>query len=76
MNDIEGIIETVIEKMDDETTLVIFGDHGVTLDGSHGGSSEEEMRTVIFSYQKKPFPMAKKYQAMREEYEVLDSMIK
>ena len=36
--------------MDDDTTLVIFGDHGMTEDGSHGGSSEEEMRTVLFAY--------------------------
>lgn len=57
MRDIEGIIETIIDKMDDETTLVVFGDHGMTQEGSHGGSSDEEMRTVFFAYQKQPFPM-------------------
>ena len=30
MNDIEKTIEKVIEKMDENTTLVIFGDHGMT----------------------------------------------
>jgi len=61
MHDIEMIVETTIEKMDDETTLVVFGDHGMTQEGSHGGSSDEEMRTVFFAYQKTPFPMSKKY---------------
>ena len=50
MNDIQNTIEKVIEKMDDDTTLVIFGDHGMTENGSHGGSSELEMRTVLFAY--------------------------
>ena len=48
--DVERIVENIIDKMDDETTLVVFGDHGMTQDGSHGGSSEIEMRTVLFSY--------------------------
>lgn len=45
--------------MDDDTTLVVFGDHGMTVEGSHGGNSDLEMRTAVFSYQKKPFPFAK-----------------
>ena len=48
--DVERIVENIIDKMDDETTLLVFGDHGMTQDGSHGGSSEIEMRTVLFSY--------------------------
>lgn len=76
MHDIEKIVEKVIEKMDDETTLVVFGDHGMTQEGSHGGSSDEEMRTVFFAYQKQPFPMSQKYNEMRDGFKVLDSMIK
>ena len=48
--DVEDIVERIIEKMDDDTTLVVFGDHGMTPEGSHGGSSELEMRTVVFAY--------------------------
>jgi len=63
--DIEKSLEKLIDNMDDDTTLVLFGDHGQTKTGSHGGSSEEEMRTVFFAYQKKPFPMAEKYHALK-----------
>lgn len=37
--DSELIVERIIEKMDDKTTLLIFGDHGMTEDGNHGGDS-------------------------------------
>ena len=74
--DVERIVENIIEKMDDETTLVAFGDHGMTQDGSHGGSSEIEMRTVLFSYQKQPFPLGRKYRQMYDKFSVLDSMMK
>jgi phosphatidylinositol glycan class O len=36
--------------MDDKTTLLIFGDHGMTEDGNHGGDSLLELSTVIFAY--------------------------
>ena len=29
--------------MDNETTLVVYGDHGMTVEGSHGGNSNLEM---------------------------------
>jgi phosphatidylinositol glycan class O len=50
-----------MELMDDQTTLVVFGDHGMTESGNHGGGSENEMRTVLFAYQKTPFPMSYYY---------------
>lgn len=56
--DVEHIIYEVITRMDDKTTLIVFGDHGMTDDGNHGGGSENEMRSVIFAYQKTPFPMS------------------
>ena len=52
--DTERDIAKLIEKMDDDTTLVVFGDHGMTVSGSHGADSENEMRTTLFAYQKTP----------------------
>ena len=50
LRDTEEIISQVIEKMDDKTTLIVFGDHGMTDDGNHGGGSLLELRTVFFAY--------------------------
>ena len=50
-----------MEAMDDNTTLICFGDHGMTDDGNHGGGSENEMRSVLFAYQNTPFPMSDLY---------------
>ena len=73
IQDNERVIEQIIEKMDDETTLVIGGDHGMTPDGNHGGSTFLEMKTAFFAYQKKPFPMGKKYRAMLQHFAEMDS---
>ena len=76
LRDTEQIIKTIVEKMDDKTTLVVFGDHGMTQDGNHGGSSQLEMRTVVFSYQKTGFPMYEKYNKMKRAFEDMDKTIK
>ena len=52
----------MIERIDDHTTLIVFGDHGMTVDGNHGGGSELELRTVLFAYQKQKFPMSTIYE--------------
>jgi len=36
----------IVNKMDDDTTIVVFGDQGM----SQEGSSELEMRNVMFAY--------------------------
>lgn len=42
--------------MDNDTFLLVFGDHGMNMAGKHGGGSEGELRTAIFAYHKKGFP--------------------
>ncbi len=37
--------------------LLAFGDHGMTDNGGHGGESINELRTVLFAYTKKGFPL-------------------
>ena len=39
--------------MDNQTLLVIIGDHGMTETGDHGGDSRPELETALFFYSKK-----------------------
>eukprot|EP00347_Sterkiella_histriomuscorum_P024213 403331920 len=57
LNDTELIIQDIIDHMDNNTTLLVFGDHGMTDDGNHGGGSWNELKSILFTYSKKVFPM-------------------
>jgi GPI ethanolamine phosphate transferase 3 subunit O len=48
--------------MDNDTVLIVCGDHGMTDDGNHGGASKNELRSILFSYHKGGFPMKRKYE--------------
>jgi len=41
--------------MDENTTLLVFGDHGMTDDGNHGGGSQHELKSVLFAYKNSGF---------------------
>lgn len=74
--DTEAFLAKVIDLMDDETTLVVFGDHGMTSDGNHGGQSDLEMRTVLFAYQKQPFAMGSRLAQNAELFGEMDRNVK
>ena len=57
LNDTEKIIKNIINKMDNDTILLVFGDHGMTDDGNHGGGTLNELKSVLFSYSKSGFPI-------------------
>lgn len=48
-------IKYVIDHLPNDTLLVIFGDHGMTEDGNHGGSSVDETDSGLFLYSNTPF---------------------
>ena len=50
----------MIDKLDNDTVLLVFGDHGMTDMGGHGGETEEELSTILFAYTKGGFPMKTK----------------
>ena len=62
--------------MDDQTTLIVFGDHGMTTDGNHGGSAEDEMRSVVFAYQKTPFAQHENFKSLMADYQEMNRSIK
>ena len=41
-------------EMDNDTILFVFGDHGMTATGEHGGESEEETDAALFVYSPQP----------------------
>ncbi|ODV97360.1 hypothetical protein PACTADRAFT_38885 [Pachysolen tannophilus NRRL Y-2460] len=48
-------ISNVISEIDNETLLLVMGDHGMDQTGNHGGESKDEVEAALFMYSKKPF---------------------
>ncbi|KRX07110.1 Alkaline-phosphatase-like, core domain [Pseudocohnilembus persalinus] len=55
LNEINLVVENIIQKMNDNTILIIVSDHGMTDQGNHGGPTIEEIETVLFGYTKQGF---------------------
>jgi phosphatidylinositol glycan class O len=39
-----------VDALDNDTILMVFGDHGMTKSGDHGGDSEDEIHAGLFVY--------------------------
>jgi len=76
IQDAYKFISGIIDKMDQDTTLIVFGDHGMTDSGDHGGGAELELRTILFAHQKTPFPMYEQHNKMEEAFFNMDRTIK
>ncbi|XP_075165839.1 phosphatidylinositol glycan anchor biosynthesis class O [Haematobia irritans] len=53
LSEMNEIIKNVVAQMDKDTTLLVMGDHGMTVSGDHGGDSEDETNALLFAYSKK-----------------------
>lgn len=43
---------SVVAAMDNDTTLLVMGDHGMTASGDHGGDTDDETNALLFAYSK------------------------
>ncbi|VDM23970.1 unnamed protein product [Toxocara canis] len=50
---IDGVIRNVTEVIDEETFLIVMGDHGMTETGDHGGDADLETDAALFMYSHK-----------------------
>lgn len=48
------VIEQLVDRVDDKTLLVVMGDHGMSVEGDHGGESVEELISTLFMYSNRP----------------------
>ncbi|PWY64020.1 GPI ethanolamine phosphate transferase 3 [Aspergillus eucalypticola CBS 122712] len=46
----DGVIREVMGSVDDETLLVVMGDHGMDENGNHGGEAADEVRAALWMY--------------------------
>jgi phosphatidylinositol glycan class O len=53
LKQMDGVLRDVVEKLDDETLLVVMGDHGMDPKGDHGGESDDEVQAALWMYSKK-----------------------
>ncbi|XP_034085383.1 LOW QUALITY PROTEIN: GPI ethanolamine phosphate transferase 3 [Gymnodraco acuticeps] len=57
LTQMDGVIRSVIDRLQNDTLLVVMGDHGMTDTGDHGGESQKETDAAIFLYSPSPlFP--------------------
>ncbi|XP_028274384.1 GPI ethanolamine phosphate transferase 3 [Parambassis ranga] len=57
LTQMDGVIRSVIDRLQNDTLLVVMGDHGMTDTGDHGGESVKETDAAIFLYSPSPvFP--------------------
>ncbi|KAI8994493.1 hypothetical protein BDB01DRAFT_772999 [Pilobolus umbonatus] len=52
------IIERLVPHINNDTLLVVMGDHGMTTDGDHGGESVEELMSSLFLYSGRPLTLS------------------
>ncbi|KAK8861423.1 hypothetical protein IAR55_002242 [Kwoniella newhampshirensis] len=52
LEQMDQVLRKVVESIDDETLLVVLGDHGMDDKGNHGGDSEMETSAAMWLYSK------------------------
>lgn len=53
LQEMDGVIRKIIASLDDDTLLVVMGDHGMDTKGDHGGESDDEVEAALWMYSKR-----------------------
>ena len=54
LKQMDDMIRNVMQLIEDDTLLVVMGDHGMDTKGDHGGESDEEVEAALWMYSKQP----------------------
>ncbi|XP_004677813.1 PREDICTED: GPI ethanolamine phosphate transferase 3 [Condylura cristata] len=50
LSQMDQVIQGLVKRLKNDTLLVVIGDHGMTMNGDHGGDSELEISAALFLY--------------------------
>lgn len=54
LRQMDDFIRNLAQKVDDDTVLIVMGDHGMDPKGDHGGESDDEVEAALWMYSKRP----------------------
>lgn len=54
LRQMDGFVRELIETVDDNTLIVVMGDHGMDEKGDHGGESDDEVESTVWMYSARP----------------------
>ncbi|KAL7416157.1 hypothetical protein BDY24DRAFT_381198 [Mrakia frigida] len=54
LEQMDDVLRDIVDKLDDETVLIVLGDHGMDQKGDHGGDGELETSSALWIYSKGP----------------------
>ncbi|GAA5972723.1 hypothetical protein JCM11641_002990 [Rhodosporidiobolus odoratus] len=57
LRETDELLQLVVDRMKEDTLLVVVGDHGMTDRGDHGGDSREEVDAALWVYTKAKAPL-------------------
>lgn len=66
LHEADSIIKHVFNSMSNDTLLVIFGDHGMTATGDHGGDSKDETESAVIFISKQFYKYNSPFQCAAE----------
>ncbi|KAL0278725.1 UNVERIFIED_CONTAM: hypothetical protein PYX00_000459 [Menopon gallinae] len=55
LNQMNDVIRDITNTIDEDTILIVMGDHGMTQSGDHGGESSDEVTSALFMFSPAPF---------------------
>lgn len=50
MRQLNAYVRSIAQEIDQDSLLLVLGDHGFTRDGGHGGAREEEVSAALFAF--------------------------
>jgi len=54
LKQMDAVVQRLVDSIDNETLLVVMGDHGMDPKGDHGGESQGEVEAALWMYSKNP----------------------
>ncbi|XP_063922047.1 GPI ethanolamine phosphate transferase 3-like [Zophobas morio] len=74
LTELNGVIEDIVDKLDDNTILFVIGDHGMTETGNHGGDAEDEITSAFFMYSKQLLSSVQNHSTVVRQISIVPTM--